>query len=39
MFGDVKVDSSQQHAIMYDGSSLYRVELPSDDSSGDIVPD
>ena len=38
-FGDTKVNESQQAAIMYDGSSLYRVELPAMESNGDIVPD
>lgn len=39
IFGDTKVNESQQAAIMYDGSSLYRVELPATESNGDIVPD
>ena len=38
-FGDTKVNESQQAAIMYDGSSLYRVELPATENNGDIVPD
>lgn len=38
MFGNQIFDSAQQAAIMYDGSAMYRVNLPATEVNGEIVP-
>lgn len=38
-FGDQQISTAQQAGVMYDDSAMYRVELPSREENGDIVPD
>jgi len=37
--GDQQISTAQQAGVMYDDSAMYRVELPSREENGDIVPD